>query len=68
MENRVAAVQMRDITKTFGPVKANDKAKPYDGKELVSSTNSDAQISGLISGDVIEVGYEGGKTAAARPR
>ena len=25
MEQRVAAVQMRDITKTFGPVKANDK-------------------------------------------
>ena len=25
MDSKVAAVQMRDITKTFGPVKANDK-------------------------------------------
>ena len=64
---RYSIEEPRDITvtlmyKTNLTVKANDKAKPYDGKELVSSTNSDAQISGLISGDVIEVGYEGGQT------
>ena len=27
MDKRVAAVKMRDITKTFGPVVANDHAK-----------------------------------------
>ena len=40
MEKRVAAVKMRDITKTFGPVVANDHAKLtiYKGETLTTYT------------------------------